>query len=207
MALLSDFNAWAPWLLGLIVAGIVLGNFRLRAMILCACIAVGLCDGIAVNVLKHKVGRPRPSQVEPGVRMVQLGVPPSPFPRVLGVITPPVISYPHGIKPPEEPGVLIPDHPTQGHSFPSGHAANNMAVTTVLILFYRRGGWFYLPIALMIGYSRIYTGAHWPSDVLAGFFLGVVGGWFAVLLMREAWRRWGLALVPRLASTHPSLLS
>jgi hypothetical protein len=41
--------------------------------------------------------------------------------------------------------MLLEGRGVTGRSFPSGHAANNMAVATVLILFYRRKGWFYSP--------------------------------------------------------------
>jgi hypothetical protein len=73
MAYVSDFGAWAPWLLLLLVLGVLFGGFKFRSMILAAGIAVGISDGILVNFLKHAVARPRPSQVEPGVRMVSLG--------------------------------------------------------------------------------------------------------------------------------------
>jgi undecaprenyl-diphosphatase len=33
-------------------------------------------------------------------------------------------------------------------------------------------GWFFFPAALIIALSRIFVGAHYPSDVVAGGFLG-----------------------------------
>ena len=206
LAFVSDFGAWAPWLLLLLVLGILLGDFRFRAMLLAAGLAIGFSDGIGVNLLKRAVGRPRPSQVEPGVRMVALGMAPDHLPKVFGLMTAPQVSYPHGEHPPEFPGMLTQDCPPNGRSFPSGHAANNMAVATVLILFYRRRGWIYLPVALTICYSRIYTGSHWPLDVLAGIILGILGGWLATRLLEFCWKRFGSRLAPDLAAVHPSLL-
>lgn len=60
--------------------------------------------------------------------------------------------------------------------FPSNHAANAMAITVFLHLLLRRK---YLTsvfaiFTLMIGFSRIYLGAHYPLDVLMGYLLGAV---------------------------------
>jgi undecaprenyl-diphosphatase len=205
LAFVSDFGAWKVWLFLMVVLAVALGNFRLRAAILAAGLAIGLSDGIGVNLLKHAVARPRPSQVEPGVRMVSLGAATHGFPRITGLLSDPVVTFPHGTEEPEVPGQLAAEGVT-GRSFPSGHAANNMAVATVLILFFGWRGALYLPYALLIGYARIYTGAHWPTDVLAGFLLGLIGGILSVKLLEILWRRFGPRLVPVLALRHPSLL-
>lgn len=204
LAFVSDFGAWKIWLLLLVVLAVVFGNFRLRAAILAAGLAIGLSDGIGVNLLKHAVARPRPSQVEPGVRMVALGESPEGWPRVAGLLSDPVVTFPHGCEIPDE-GDLVAEGVT-GRSFPSGHAANNMAVATVLILFFGWRGALYFPFALLIGYARLYTGAHWPLDVLGGFLLGLIGGILAVNVFEILWRRFGPSLVPSLALRHPSLL-
>jgi len=206
MAFLTNYGAWAPWLLLLVASGLIFGSFRLRASILTAALAIGLCDGIAVNFLKHAVSRPRPSQVEPGVRVVELGAAPSGFPRIAGILSEPSVTFPQGSDVPEIPGMQVEEQPAEGRSFPSGHAANNAAVATVLILFFPRWGWLYLPIALLISYSRIYTGSHWPLDVLAGILLGVLGGWIATVFAQFLWRHTGKNILPRLHGRHPNLL-
>src|SRR5437667_11669899 len=58
-----------------------------------------------------------------------------------------------------------------GASFPSGHTNNNTVIAICCTIFYRRWGKFYWIIAAAVAYSRIYLGAHWPSDVVATFFL------------------------------------
>ncbi len=60
-----------------------------------------------------------------------------------------------------------------GHSFPSGHTNNIFAVATLLVLFF---GKKYGPVFLFaaaVAYSRVYLGAHFPSDTLAGACLGI----------------------------------
>ena len=206
LSFLADFGAWAPWLILLLVLGVIFGNFHLRAALLAAGLAVGLSDGVGVNLLKHTVGRPRPSQVEPGVRVVELGRAACGLPKIAGIASEPIVKFPNGMEKPASLGQLTVAQPVTGRSFPSGHAANNMAVATVLILFFGWRGALYLPLALLIAYSRIYTGSHWPLDVVGGMVLGIVGGVFATRLLQFLWRRYGSRILPRLAEAHPELI-
>lgn len=64
-------------------------------------------------------------------------------------------------------------------SFPSGHAASAAAFATGVTLESRSWGAVVAPVAAAVALSRVYTGAHYPSDVLAGAALGV-GAAFAV---------------------------
>ncbi|WP_069886695.1 bifunctional phosphatase PAP2/diacylglycerol kinase family protein [Streptomyces luteocolor] len=64
-------------------------------------------------------------------------------------------------------------------SFPSGHSASAVAFATGVALESRAWGAAVAPLAAAVAVSRIYTGAHFPSDVLVGGALGA-GAAFAV---------------------------
>jgi membrane-associated phospholipid phosphatase len=86
-------------------------------------------------------------------------------------------------------GARLPPHtePLGTSSFPSSHSAVTSALASTLILAYRRRKrlvWLALAIPLIIGWSRIYVGVHYPTDVLAGWILGALlawGAWTAVV--------------------------
>jgi undecaprenyl-diphosphatase len=62
--------------------------------------------------------------------------------------------------------------------FVSSHAANSMALTVFILLLFasvsNKYRWLILIYTFIIGYSRIYLGAHYPSDVLGGYCLGAL---------------------------------
>jgi undecaprenyl-diphosphatase len=60
------------------------------------------------------------------------------------------------------------------YGFPSSHAANFFAAATLFSIFFPRYKIIYLVIALLVAYSRIYVGVHYPSDVIVGSFVGIV---------------------------------
>ncbi|MFE0171018.1 bifunctional phosphatase PAP2/diacylglycerol kinase family protein [Streptomyces sp. NPDC059002] len=64
-------------------------------------------------------------------------------------------------------------------SFPSGHSASAAAFATGVALESRAWGAGVAPVAGAVALSRVYTGAHFPSDILAGAALGA-GAAFAV---------------------------
>lgn len=62
--------------------------------------------------------------------------------------------------------------PTFDLSMPSGHTTMAFTVATILSLFFRPYASGFFLAAFMAGLSRVYVGAHYPSDVLAGAVLG-----------------------------------
>ncbi|MBC7391276.1 MAG: phosphatase PAP2 family protein [Opitutaceae bacterium] len=63
------------------------------------------------------------------------------------------------------------------YGFVSSHAANTFCIATMLISFlYFRNFAFVLSImwAILVSYSRIYLGVHFPADILGGAILGLI---------------------------------
>jgi undecaprenyl-diphosphatase len=70
-------------------------------------------------------------------------------------------------------------------SFPSNHAANTAAIAAFLQVLYPKSGWVTWPIVALIGFARVYIGAHYVTDVLGGWMLGgVIGGGAAWALLQ-----------------------
>ena len=116
------------------------------------------CTDQTCNILKNNVKRHRPSHTEAIADDIQL------------------VRKPNG-------------HYYYGgqYGFPSAHAANSMALAIAVFLFFgkeKKKRWI-LPAmiawSLLLAYSRIYLGVHFPLDILVGF---LVGGCWAWLLSR-----------------------
>jgi undecaprenyl-diphosphatase len=69
--------------------------------------------------------------------------------------------------------------PGQGYSFVSNHTANMFCFALFFSYFIGYSSIIYL-IAFLVGYSRIYNGVHFPSDVLGGALFGT---FFALIIV------------------------
>lgn len=75
------------------------------------------------------------------------------------------------------PGAIVPFDFYHSFSFPSGHAVMSFAAAFVLGRVHKKSKWLYYSLAMLISFSRIYLGKHYPSDVLVGAVIGLLIGY------------------------------
>ncbi|MEY2529941.1 MAG: hypothetical protein QOI96_26 [Verrucomicrobiota bacterium] len=190
MAAISDVNIWKPLLIVTVLLFVIFGGFKARACIVCMLLSLIVADQFT-GPLKSAFNRRRPKQVE-RVRLVDLQ---RTRPAFLTLFKEPTIRYSDER-----------DRHNAGPSFPSGHMTNNTIIALCLTLFYRRWGWLYWILTLAIGYSRIYLGAHWPSDILATFFLAAGETLLVLGLLEVLWRWLAPRFAPEVYKRHSSLI-
>jgi undecaprenyl-diphosphatase len=191
MAAVSDVEIWKPLLIVLVLYALIFGGFKGRAFVLCVAITLLISDTLVVRTLKNSIGRERPKQAQT-VRMVQLQ---KVSPKFLTLLQKPLIRYSDAS-----------ERKNSGPSFPSGHVADNVVIATCCLLFFPRWGWLYLIVAATVAYSRIYLGAHWPSDVMATGFLAFGETLLMIGLIELIWRKAGARWTPQWFAAHPRLI-
>ena len=69
-------------------------------------------------------------------------------------------------------------------SFPSGHTMSSFSAAFILNHINRKFGYFAIPLAILIAFSRLYLYVHFPSDVLAGLVLGILISYLTVKILK-----------------------
>jgi undecaprenyl-diphosphatase len=166
---------------GLILALLVFGKFKERMMVSLVLLCMVIGNPLVLDTLKQTAERPRPFQVLDDVRRVKWGK-----------------GKPHA--------EMVSRQKGDPYSMPSAHVANNATIWMVLVLMYgwRRWWWAALWLLIMM-FSRVYAGYHFPLDAVAGLVLGIA---YTLLICHAAniiWRKYGRRVAPQLYDEHSTL--
>ena len=120
----------------------------------------------------------------------------------------PYMEYPDRIQGVADVGnsASLNDVVAQGYSFPSTHSASTTALFIPLAGEVKKKWMWIAAIAIpfLVGVSRAITGMHYPTDILAGWALGLIGAGICLLLEKKVKNEWIRHLII-LASVLPGV--
>jgi undecaprenyl-diphosphatase len=144
-------SGWVVTPVLLVIAFVKVPRQRLARVIACGAIGLSL-SGIVNSQIKHAVHRERPV----GYFGKQEAAPEASA----------------SITAPQRHRIRLVGPAYRSRSFPSGHTNTAFASATLCALLF--GGWWFTAyaVAVLVGYSRVYLGVHFPLDAAAGALLG-----------------------------------
>ena len=159
---ISNRFVWIP--LYLLLAFFLFRHYRKKAWIVVAAVVISVfLSDQSCNLIKRTVQRPSPSHNIELVDQVHLVAKPD--------------------------GTLYKGGP---YGFPSSHAANAMALAFIVVAFLTREKTLWTLLVffwmLLVSYSRIYLGVHYPGDIMVGWCVGAI--WSGLIIYGLQKSKW-----------------
>ena len=154
MPVLSDSRMLLPILIPLLAWRMWKGDRRERLLWAGAVIAVAMSDVLCARVIKQIVGRPRPYEVLDGIYI---------WKQSRWLLTDPAFRQ-------SVSGTL---------AWPSCHSMSMWTAASYLTLWWGKRGIPVIILSLLVCWSRMYLGVHYPLDVTGGAILGILLGFTA----------------------------
>jgi len=147
----SDFGIFAPFILAFILFRLYRGSKKERVFWIIGVVTIILSDAICARLLKPVFARPRPYLSLDNIYV---------YKHAKWIITSPEIRGQFHMN----------------FSWPSCHATNIWAATFYIWQYRVKYGLIMIPLAVLVSYSRIYLGVHYPFDCLGGLVVGGIIG-------------------------------
>lgn len=170
---------WVKVALGVFLIWLIWRGGKSRLAALFALASIGIANTLT-NVFKEAWPVSRPFQDFPYIKVDDTGVA-GPLQTIHAKVLDPSIQ------------VLLRVGHSDSMGTASAHSANMAAVAFVMT--YQLGWKWGIPwifIALLTGISRVYTGAHYPGQVMLGWLCGI----FAALVVIKTWEAWQRSRFP-----------
>lgn len=167
---------WVKVALAILLIGMIARNAKSRTAALLALVAIGIGNTMT-NIAKSAFPMHRPFQEFPYVSYTDSGEFVAPhFDHAVRFLTSPKIDLVVRVGTADSMGTA------------SAHSANMAALAFVMCYYMKWWGSPWVLVALLTGISRVYVGAHYPSQVLLGWLVGLFSA-FVVIKTWEAFQR------------------
>lgn len=71
------------------------------------------------------------------------------------------------------------------YSFPSGHASSAFVCAVIIAYYFKKLAIPAYLIAILIAFSRVYVGVHYPSDIIVGALIGILCAYLCILFYNK----------------------
>lgn len=159
MPRISDLSLWTLPIALFALILLIWGNKREKLLIALIIVSICIGDMVIVRAIRSVIQRPRPYETLENVRYV----------------TKEGVELKGGSS----------NTPSRGRSMPSAHVCNNTSAAFWLSFLYPPWGFLSWIIVALMAYSRVYTGSHYPADVIASIPIALAYNFLILWILKK----------------------